>query len=95
MCGPNPFLLREKLEVGGSPLNVGAVPQGGVCGESVSRLFPPVLGWVFSVLHNVYESLSLSPDLCQRESICIECILGVSMGGGKFGSLLCCHLGED
>lgn len=77
------------------PPNVGAVAQGGVCGEGASQLFLPVAGWVFSVLCNVYESLNLSPDLSQRESICIECILGVSMGGGKFGSLLCCHLGED
>ena len=52
-----------------SPLEWGCCAMGRVCGESVSQLFLPILGWVFSELHNVQESLDLFPDFSKRESI--------------------------
>ena len=88
MLGPNSSLLREKLGVVSFLLTVCCCTGGRVCGKSVSQSLLPILMWVLSILPMcISHPTSFWISFRGNCSVC-SCRFGVSVGIGKFRSLL-------
>ena len=68
---------------------------GEVYGESVTQSSPPISIWIFYHLPNVQSSFGFFLDFFQRELLQVQPYIHVSVGGGKFRSLLYYHLGSE
>ena len=89
----NPSLLKEKFGVVNSLLIVGCLDGSKVDGETVSQPLLPILMWIFFLFTCCVGVVQLVLRFFFRGncSVC-SCRFGVSIGGGEFRILLCCHL---
>lgn len=91
MWSQNALLLKAKLGLSGSLLNMWGHAGNGIYGESGSQHLLPISMWIFSHLSNVQESVVFWTSLRGDFSLC-SYIFSVSVGG-EFRGLPYHHVG--